>query len=61
MKAFLGYILQRLQESSTWQGLVLVWTAIGITLHHEATQEILGAGLALVGAIKILTEEKPQL
>lgn len=51
------WLLQRLSEPSTIQGMILLWTAAGITIHPEKTNDILTAGLAILGAAKILTVE----
>lgn len=57
MKA-LDYVLNRLQEPSTWRGLVFVVSAAGITLDPSKANAIAAAGMALVGAINIFRKEK---
>lgn len=57
MKA-LDYVLNRLQEPSTWRGLVFVISASGITLDPSKANAIAAAGMALVGAINIFRKEK---
>ena len=57
MKAFL-YILDRLAENSTWRGLILVGTAIGLRLEPEHQEAIVAAGLSLVGVINIFRKGK---
>lgn len=52
MKALL-YILDRLSENSTWRGLILVGTAVGLKLDPEHQEAIVAAGLGLVGAINV--------
>jgi hypothetical protein len=52
MKA-LFYILDRLSENSTWRGILLVATALGVSLSPQHQEAIVGAGLGLVGAINI--------
>ena len=54
----LDYIMDRLQEPSTWRGLVFVISAAGITLEPSKANAIAAAGMALVGAINIFRKEK---
>jgi hypothetical protein len=46
--------LERLQENSTWRGLILVATALGVKLDPEMQEQIIVAGLSLVGLINII-------
>jgi hypothetical protein len=57
MKA-LFYILDRLAENSTWRGLILVGTAIGLKVEPEHQEAIVAAGLSLVGVINIFRKGK---
>ena len=57
MKALL-YILDRLSENSTWRGLILVGTAIGLKVEPEHQEAIVAAGLSLVGVINIFRKGK---
>ena len=52
------YILDRLAENSTWRGLILVGTAIGLRLEPEHQEAIVAAGLSLVGVINIFRKGK---
>jgi len=52
MKA-LFYILDRLSENSTWRGLLLVATGLGVSLSPQHQEAIVAAGLGLTGAINI--------
>ncbi len=45
------YILARLHEPSTWRGLFLLATALGVSISPEQQTAILSAGMAVVGAI----------
>lgn len=49
----LDYILNRLSESSTWRGLALLATALGVALSPEQAAAITSAGLGVVGAINV--------
>jgi hypothetical protein len=51
-------VLQRLSENSTWRGLILVATALGVKLDPELQNQILVAGLGLVGVINVLRKGK---
>lgn len=57
MKSLL-YILDRLSENSTWRGLILVGTAVGLRLEPEHQEAIVAAGLGLVGAINVFRKGK---
>jgi hypothetical protein len=46
-------MLARLGENSTWRGLVLLVTSLGVTLDPEQTDKIVAAGLAVVGVINV--------
>jgi hypothetical protein len=54
----MNWILSRLQESSTWRGLVWLLTALGITVSPELADKIAIAGMALAGLIGIITKER---
>ena len=47
----LAYIVARLQEPTTWRGLVLVVTAFGMQLAPEKQEAIIAAGLLIAGVI----------
>lgn len=50
---------QRLLEASTWRGLVMAATAMGITISPEMLEAILAVGTGLTGLIGILTPDRP--
>lgn len=50
--------LERLSENSTWRGLILVATALGVKLDPDLQNQILAAGLSLVGLINIIRKGK---
>lgn len=54
----LNTLLERLSENSTWRGLILVSTAIGLKLEPEHQEAIVAAGLGLVGLINVLRKGK---
>ena len=54
----LNLVLQRLSENSTWRGIILVATALGVKLDPELQNQILVAGLGLVGLINVIRKGK---
>jgi hypothetical protein len=54
----LNTLLERMSENSTWRGLILVATAIGLKLDPEHQEAIVAAGLGLVGLINVLRKGK---
>jgi len=54
------YILDRLSENSTWRGIILLLTAIGINLNPDQSAAITGAGLSVVGLINVFRKEGPK-
>jgi hypothetical protein len=54
----IDYILDRLEEPSTWRGFIALVTAIGITLTPEQTEAIVSGGLALIGLFGMFTKDK---
>jgi hypothetical protein len=53
MTNVLNYALDRLSESSTWRGLTFLLCAAGLKLSPEHATAIVGAGMAIVGAINV--------
>jgi hypothetical protein len=47
-------LLERLSENSTWRGLILIATAVGVKLEPELQESIIVAGLSLVGLINVV-------
>lgn len=45
------YLLARLQEPSTWRGLVLIATALGAVLSPDQQEAIVSGGLLLAGLV----------
>ena len=52
------YLFQRLSESSTWRGLLMLMTAAGIAITPEQTDAIVDAGLAVIGFIGVFFPDK---
>jgi len=59
MKNLFSTILERLTENSTWRGIILLVTAAGLRLEPELQNQIIAAGLALVGIINVIRKGTP--
>jgi hypothetical protein len=53
----MDYIIARLQERSTWQGVIAIAGAFGVTLDPNLTNAIIALGIAAVGLIHVLWPE----
>lgn len=53
-----SYILERAKEPSTWRGLVLLLTAIGVPVAPAMAESIISAGLAVAGLIGVATSDR---
>ena len=58
IKNLIGWALDRLKEQSTWKGIFLMLTAVGVTLKPDQIAAITGTGLAIVGLINVLHNEQ---
>lgn len=54
----LNIVVERLKENSTWRGLILVATALGLRLDPALQEQIIVTGLSLVGLINIVRKGK---
>jgi hypothetical protein len=59
LKKALSYLADRLSENSTWRGLILFATGIGITIEPEMATKITAVGLGIIGVINILRQGAP--
>ena len=46
-----SYLLERMKEPSTWRGLTLLLTALGIPLAPGVADAVIAVGLAVAGLI----------
>lgn len=53
-----AYVLERMKEPSTWRGLTLLLTALGVPLAPGLSDAIIAAGLGIAGLIGALTPDK---
>ena len=52
------FFLDRLQEPSTWRGLILLATSFGMQLSPDQSYAIASLGLALAGAAGAISPDK---
>ena len=57
MQGLLDWILDRLDEPSTWRGLVGMLTAAGVAISPHNAQIIVAAGLGIAGFIGVVTKD----
>ena len=50
------YILDRAREPSTWRGIVLFLTAIGVPVAPELANHIVTAGLGIAGLVGVVSK-----
>ena len=52
------YLIERLNEASTWRGITALLTAIGVVLSPEQTNAVVSAGLAVMGVLGVFAKDK---
>lgn len=50
-----SYVLARMKEPSTWRGVILVLTSLGVPIAPGMADAIIAVGLALAGLIGAVT------
>lgn len=50
-----AYILDRAREPSTWRGIILLLTALGVPMAPALSEAIVSTGLAVAGLIGVVT------
>lgn len=53
-----AYVISRLKEPSTWRGIVMLLTAAGVQIQPQMIEVIVSCGMALAGAVGVLTADK---
>jgi len=53
-----NYILARVKEPSSWRGLFLILTAIGVPIAPEMADAIITIGLGIAGLIGVAAPDK---
>ena len=54
----MNFLLERLTENSTWRGLVMIATALGVQLDPTQANAIIAVGLSIVGLINVFRKQK---
>lgn len=52
------YLLQRAHEPSTWRGIILLVTALGVPIAPALSDAIVTVGLATAGLVGVLTADR---
>lgn len=53
-----SYFFDRIREPSTWRGIILLLTAIGVPVAPQLAEAIVTAGLGMSGLIGVMTPDK---
>ena len=48
------YVVNRAKEASTWRGVIMLLTAVGLNISHEMADAIIGVGIAVAGLVGML-------
>lgn len=52
-----SYLIDRAKEPSTWRGIVLLLTAVGVPVAPAMSEAIVSVGLAVAGLIGVITAD----
>lgn len=52
------YILDRLAEASTWRGLIMILTSVGVTVNPDLVAPIVSIGTGAAGAVGVFFKDK---
>ena len=56
------YIYYRMNEASTWKGLIMLFTSIGVlNISNDQAESLISAGLALAGIVGTFFPDKVSL
>lgn len=58
MKAVFVWLLDRLQEKTTWYGMISIAASIGLHLDPELEAHIIQLAVAAAGTVAFVTREK---
>lgn len=53
----LTYIIERAKEPSTWRGIIVFLTGVGVAVDPALAEQIIAVGLALAGLVGFLTKD----
>lgn len=51
------FVIERLQEASTWRGFILLLTSLGVGIAPEMITPIVTAGTGLAGLVGIFSKD----
>lgn len=54
----MAYIIERLAEPSTWRGIIMIITSLGIGVAPDLIAPIVAAGTGLAGIIGVVAKGK---
>lgn len=57
--AVLRFVLARLREASTYRGLMLILTGLGVALRPEVAEAVMACGVALAGLAGVVLPDAP--
>ncbi len=61
MKIDKQFIINRLSEPSTWRGMILILTSVGVNIAPMMADAVIAAGVGVCGLIGVLTsDDKPE-
>lgn len=55
---FIKWAAARLSEPSSWRGIIMLITSIGISVKPELMEPIIVAGTGIAGVIGVVTADK---
>lgn len=50
------YIIDRLKEPSTWRGLILILSSLGVGIQPELAEGIIAVGVGAAGVVGVVTK-----
>lgn len=51
-------VLNYLAQASTWRGLFAILTTFGVVIKPELSNAIIASGVALIGLVEVIRNEK---
>lgn len=57
-KIMIHSIIGRFSETSTWRGLILLATSLGVAIPNDYHEHIIAIGIGLVGVINIIRRDR---
>ena len=58
MKAVFNWVLERLQEKSTWYGAIGLLSSIGVFVDPMVTNQIVTTAVGVAGLVAVISKEK---